>query len=194
MSFEPRDYLRHIVVEADYLIAHSSGLTWEIFSQDETLRRAFVRSGVVASAGVLSGCRTALERTNTASPRRVDLTPVDVSFDRIIRTTVGLRPYRESGFVVRGESLEPAKQFAEHLAGLVKEQLLKRQPAEGPENRLLGPAPAPIPRLRGMYRFHMQVQSADGPSLRAAIRAATSDLLSPDGLQWTVDIDPIDML
>jgi D-amino-acid oxidase len=68
-------------------------------------RRAFVRSGVIASAGVLSGCRTALERTNTASPRRVDLTPVDVSFDRIIRTTVGLRPYRESGFVVRGESL-----------------------------------------------------------------------------------------
>jgi uncharacterized protein with HEPN domain len=44
MSFEPRDYLRHIVVEADYLIAHGSGLTWEIFSQDETLRRAFVRS------------------------------------------------------------------------------------------------------------------------------------------------------
>lgn len=26
MSFEPRDYLRHILVEADYLIAHSVGL------------------------------------------------------------------------------------------------------------------------------------------------------------------------
>lgn len=44
MSFEPRDYLRHIVVEADYLISHSSGVTWERFSGDETLRRAFVRS------------------------------------------------------------------------------------------------------------------------------------------------------
>lgn len=44
MSFESRDYLRHIVVEADYLIAHSRGLTWEHFSHDETLRRAFVRS------------------------------------------------------------------------------------------------------------------------------------------------------
>lgn len=44
MSFEPRDYLRHIVVEADYLVAQSSGLTWERFSHDETLRRAFVRS------------------------------------------------------------------------------------------------------------------------------------------------------
>jgi len=44
MSFEPRDYLRHIVVEADYLIAQSAGLTWERFAGDETLRRAFVRS------------------------------------------------------------------------------------------------------------------------------------------------------
>lgn len=44
MSFEPRDYLRHILVEADYLVAQSSELTWERFSHDETLRRAFVRS------------------------------------------------------------------------------------------------------------------------------------------------------
>jgi uncharacterized protein with HEPN domain len=44
MSFEPRDYLHHIVVEADYLIGQSTGLTWERFASDETLRRAFVRS------------------------------------------------------------------------------------------------------------------------------------------------------
>lgn len=44
MSFEPRDYLRHIVVEADYLLAERSGLTFESFAANETLRRAFVRS------------------------------------------------------------------------------------------------------------------------------------------------------
>lgn len=44
MSFEPRDYLRHIQVEADYLIGRSDGLTFEAFAVDETLRRAFVRS------------------------------------------------------------------------------------------------------------------------------------------------------
>jgi len=44
MSFEPRDYLRHILVEADYLIGRSEGLSFESFSSDETLRRAFVRS------------------------------------------------------------------------------------------------------------------------------------------------------
>ena len=44
MSFEPRDYLQHILVEADYLLDRSSALTFEAFTQDETLRRAFVRS------------------------------------------------------------------------------------------------------------------------------------------------------
>jgi len=44
MSFEPRDYLRHIAVEADYLIAEASGLSFESFVANETLRRAFVRS------------------------------------------------------------------------------------------------------------------------------------------------------
>jgi uncharacterized protein with HEPN domain len=44
MSFEPRENLRHILAEADYLVAHSRGLTPETFHADETLRRAFVRN------------------------------------------------------------------------------------------------------------------------------------------------------
>jgi len=44
MSFEPRDFLRHILVEADYLIARSAGLSHNDVAADETLRRAFVRS------------------------------------------------------------------------------------------------------------------------------------------------------
>lgn len=44
MFFEPRDYLRHILVEADYLIGQSAGVSVETLIADETLRRAFVRS------------------------------------------------------------------------------------------------------------------------------------------------------
>ncbi len=36
----------------------------------------------------------------------VNLAPAHVSWDRIIRTTVALRPYRESGFVLRAERLD----------------------------------------------------------------------------------------
>lgn len=44
MSFEPREYLRHILAEADYLIGHSDAVTREAFLASDTLRRAFVRS------------------------------------------------------------------------------------------------------------------------------------------------------
>jgi uncharacterized protein with HEPN domain len=44
MSFEPRDYLRHILVEANFLVDRSGNVTVEAFLADETLRRAFVRS------------------------------------------------------------------------------------------------------------------------------------------------------
>ncbi len=44
MSFEPREYLRHILAEANYLVTHSRDLAPETFQADETLRRAFVRS------------------------------------------------------------------------------------------------------------------------------------------------------
>ncbi|MGH9581387.1 MAG: HepT-like ribonuclease domain-containing protein [Bryobacteraceae bacterium] len=44
MCFEPRDYLLHILAEADYLIGQSAGLAEEDFLADETRQRAFVRS------------------------------------------------------------------------------------------------------------------------------------------------------
>jgi len=44
MSFEPRDYLGHILAEAEYLLSASQGVTSTDFATDETLQRAFVRS------------------------------------------------------------------------------------------------------------------------------------------------------
>ncbi len=42
------------------------------------------------------------------APRRVAvrLAPVNISWDRIIRTTIGLRPHRPSGFVLRADKLD----------------------------------------------------------------------------------------
>jgi uncharacterized protein with HEPN domain len=44
MSFEPLEYLRHILTEADYLVAQSASIGKHAFMNDDTLRRAFVRS------------------------------------------------------------------------------------------------------------------------------------------------------
>ena len=44
MSLSTVDFLRHILDEADYLIAESSSRSKEDLLQNETLKRAFVRS------------------------------------------------------------------------------------------------------------------------------------------------------
>ena len=53
------------------------------------------------------GCAGGVARTAFVRPRRiVNLVPVEAAWDRIIRTTVGLRPHRPSGFVVRAEKFD----------------------------------------------------------------------------------------
>ena len=44
MSKEPKEYLRHIQDECSYLISVSENLFFENFIEDETLKRAVVRS------------------------------------------------------------------------------------------------------------------------------------------------------
>ena len=44
MSFEPRDFLRHILEETDYLLERTASLTPDSFRSDGTVQRAFVRS------------------------------------------------------------------------------------------------------------------------------------------------------
>jgi glycine/D-amino acid oxidase-like deaminating enzyme len=63
----------------------------------------------MASLGAtLQACAPkAAARTQITPPRpMLRLAPVNVGYDRIIRTTIGLRPFRPSGFVLRTEQLD----------------------------------------------------------------------------------------
>ena len=44
MSLSPREYIRHIFDEIDYILSQVPTTDFESFSQDATLKRAFVRS------------------------------------------------------------------------------------------------------------------------------------------------------
>ena len=75
-------------------------------------RRNFFKTGGMALAGFgLAGCgpkkvvQTAptLPRALAFAPRpAIDLTPPRITWERVIRTTIGLRPHRDSGFVLKG--------------------------------------------------------------------------------------------
>ena len=60
--------------------------------------------------------------------------------------------------------------------------------------RLLGPAEAPVFRLKGYFRFHFKMHSASSATLHQMLRAVLPTVRVPHGVELTVDIDPQDML
>lgn len=116
--------------------------------------------------------------------------------------------------VIRGPQEPTVKEFAEFLSQRLVAALDSHTPhclpAAGepvpqsntlpgggqavPHHRVLGPAPAPFAKLRGLYRYQIQLQGPDGEALRQAVREATADLQVPEHVQWIADVDPLDML
>jgi primosomal protein N' (replication factor Y) len=92
--------------------------------------------------------------------------------------------------IVRGPDGRSTKEFAAELAERFKVEFAQQKAAW----RMLGPAPAPIAKLRGLERFHIQLQSADGESLRAAVRNVIATVPRHPTIQWTADVDPLDMM
>jgi glycine/D-amino acid oxidase-like deaminating enzyme len=54
----------------------------------------------------VSACGPKKTVATTARRPMLNLAPVNASWDRIIRTTVGLRPHRDSGFVLKADKLD----------------------------------------------------------------------------------------
>lgn len=108
-----------------------------------------------------------------------------------IRESLGYPPFGQMiRIVVRGPLDATVSQFADYLSEQLQAEFERRQLAA----RLLGPAPAPFPKLRGKFRYHMQLQSGDGDTLRAAVAQVMTQVQPPDELEWIVDVDPLTML
>lgn len=72
-------------------------------------RRSFIHLSALAAVGLAAeGCAPKSSATAQLAPRRppVRLPPVNVAWDRVIRTTIGLRPHRPSGFVLKADKLD----------------------------------------------------------------------------------------
>jgi primosomal protein N' (replication factor Y) len=66
--------------------------------------------------------------------------------------------------------------------------------AAGLEYRCLGPAPCPIARLRGKFRYHALLSGTVADELRRVMSKVTKKIADSDDVQWVVDVDPIDLL
>ena len=92
--------------------------------------------------------------------------------------------------IFRGESEPLTEQFAEAAAAKLRTAI----EAANIEHRLLGPAPCPIAKLRGLFRFHLLASSSIGDQLRAVVRSVIDSLGPAEGIQFVVDVDPLDLL
>ena len=59
---------------------------------------------------------------------------------------------------------------------------------------LLGPAPAPLYRLRGLYRWRLLVRADRSVNLPELVRGWVDGLKAPSSVRIKVDIDPVGFL
>ncbi|MBL9164397.1 MAG: primosomal protein N' [Planctomycetaceae bacterium] len=92
--------------------------------------------------------------------------------------------------IIRG----PAEATARETAQALGERLRAAVASNGVSGaRVIGPGIAPIARLRGEFRFHLQIQGPEGAALKQAVRNAAQGFAAPDGVRWIADVDPWDM-
>ena len=91
--------------------------------------------------------------------------------------------------IIRGDDASQCEQTADQLAKFLRDQLVDQDAI-----RVLGAAPAPMPRLRRKFRFHLILQGPNLDQLRASIREARRALRVPEEVQWMADVDPWEML
>ena len=97
--------------------------------------------------------------------------------------------------VFRRASAREVEVFAETMAGAFQAALKRRREsgAQAAEVRALGPAEAPVFRLKDYFRYHFQLQSPSPGELHTLIREVWPTLRPPSGIEFTLDVDPFNM-
>ncbi len=112
------------------------------------------------------------------------------------RSALGYPPFgRVTQVIVSSEDLEQAQKAADSLATAVRPP--GRNPVSGGAGPLevLGPVPAPMPRLRGRYRMQIVVRGTDAEAVaRASQTLAVAGRRMGRDIQVAVDADPVNML
>lgn len=76
-------------------------------------------------------------------------------------------------------------------ARTIADKLRKMAKEVDPDVRILGAAPAPITRLRGYYRFHLQIAAPTQERVKIVWQRVENTLTLPEGVEMAVDVDPI---
>ena len=125
----------------------------------------------------------------------------DQDYERFIRRELRLRqemgwpPFSRMALVrIEGEDAAAVSATAEQAARVLRD---RTRGVSLDAMRVLGPAPAPLERLRGRYRWQVMVRAMDGSIMRGALiamRAQLGDGAERGGVFVGIDLDPVNML
>lgn len=59
---------------------------------------------------------------------------------------------------------------------------------------IIGPAPCPIPKLRGHYRWHIILKGNDMKNMNKSLREAMAEARRPGSIMTAIDVDPVNIL
>jgi primosomal protein N' (replication factor Y) len=104
------------------------------------------------------------------------------------RERFGMPPFgRLVRLIARGADEPAVRDYMDHLAGALKSSA----PAQV---HLHGPSPAPVLKIRNLYRYHLRLRCASPRPLQALLHDAASAMGPPAGVELAIDVDPISLL
>ena len=114
-----------------------------------------------------------------------------VDYELPLREAFGYPPFRTMArLIARGPNPTETRSTIDSIAEKIKAQAEKT----GQQIELLGPAEAPIEKLKGKFRFHCLIFGSPNLRLQPVLDAATKNLVVPENVQWIIDVDPVDMI
>ncbi len=107
------------------------------------------------------------------------------------REQFGYPPYSSLARIIfRGPEQESVNDFAEAVVKKIQLEIAKMSA----KIRVLGPAPPPIAKLRGHYRYHAMLIAQDAAAMNSILSRIQSTTKPPGENLYLIDIDPLDML
>jgi primosomal protein N' (replication factor Y) len=104
------------------------------------------------------------------------------------RERYGVPPFgRVVRLIARGPDLDVVRRHLDDLASALRSSASKSV-------RFFGPAPAPVEKIKNLYRFQLQLRAPTPRPLQDALQAVLPGFATPQGVELAVDVDPMSML
>jgi primosomal protein N' (replication factor Y) len=108
--------------------------------------------------------------------------------EQVARRELGYPPFGQlANILVRGRDAAAVKKHATALAAAVRERVTA-------DCSVLGPSPAPLARLKGVWRWHILVKTPAEATLAAILGTAFASIPAVKDVSRVADIDAYDLL